>query len=364
MAGTGFTGPLGFDIDAFTGTGGMCYEPGLLSPPPVPQSIGVTGVVASGAQPAAKMRDLLVTAVAGPVRAVEEQTITFRATGFNLNDPTAAEKRQINWVVKFTKLKPDTSNGVASQRLVPGEVIQTYLTHGDELIFDVPKDCAGKSSVAMAYRNSPSLNVSAWTRVGSDARTPSGPTWHTKFANSNRTADLSASFKTKWEKFEKALIKAGASVDISSTLRPKERAYLMHYSWRLRHGQLKSHEIPEQAAVAIEWTHSNAHGERDEPASRKAATALNLKYGMAQQASLKSNHIKGDAIDVYIHWSGDLTIEDAKGTKKTIKGEPRHGGKGKKKDGQFGNKDLHAVGKTYGVLKLFSDPPHWSETGR
>ena len=54
-----------------------------------------------------------------------------------------------------------------------------------------------------------------------------------------------------------------------------------------------------------------------------------------------------------IGWNGDLTLANARGQAVTIDTEPRSGM----------NPRLHAVGKTYGVMKLASDPPHWSDDG-
>jgi hypothetical protein len=54
-----------------------------------------------------------------------------------------------------------------------------------------------------------------------------------------------------------------------------------------------------------------------------------------------------------VEWDGDLKIKQKNGTTKTIGSLPRSGL----------NHDLWAVGATYGVLKLPSDPPHWSSNG-
>ena len=74
---------------------------------------------------------------------------------------------------------------------------------------------------------------------------------------------------------------------------------------------------------------------------------------MAFPASLTSLHIKGEAVDMTIGWAGTLSIADAAGQVHAI-GGPRSG---------ESNANLHAVGATYGVKKLLSDPPHWSSTG-
>ena len=70
-------------------------------------------------------------------------------------------------------------------------------------------------------------------------------------------------------------------------------------------------------------------------------------------AVLDSNHLTGQAIDMDISWSGTLKIKNAKGDEVEITSAPTNGG----------NKDLQALGETYGVKKLASDPPHWSFDG-
>lgn len=52
--------------------------------------------------------------------------------------------------------------------------------------------------------------------------------------------------------------------------------------------------------------------------------------------------------------AGPLKIADASGKIVTINTTPRTGAD---------NKQLHAVGKTYGVIKLVADHPHWSDNG-
>jgi hypothetical protein len=77
-------------------------------------------------------------------------------------------------------------------------------------------------------------------------------------------------------------------------------------------------------------------------------------YGIAFQPALTSRHTAGRAIDMTINWEGDLEINKKDGTTVIITTSPRNGN----------NPELHAVGASYGVFKLVSDPPHWSDDGR
>ena len=54
-----------------------------------------------------------------------------------------------------------------------------------------------------------------------------------------------------------------------------------------------------------------------------------------------------------IGWTETLKIKRKNGTEKEIESLPRTGL----------NNDLWGIGETYRVLKLPSDPPHWSSTG-
>ena len=55
-----------------------------------------------------------------------------------------------------------------------------------------------------------------------------------------------------------------------------------------------------------------------------------------------------------IGWNGTLAIRDATGSVRKLDA-PRTGD---------ANRELHQVGASYRVLKLVSDPPHWSDDGR
>jgi hypothetical protein len=68
---------------------------------------------------------------------------------------------------------------------------------------------------------------------------------------------------------------------------------------------------------------------------------------MAHSAVLVSRHTQKRAIDMTISGVVGKSINDASGKATAIKSL----------------KDLNAVGKSYGVVKLVSDPPHWSDDG-
>ena len=175
----------------------------------------------------------------------------------------------------------------------------------------------------------------------------SGPSWVARFPGSRSTADLSPTFGPAVDAFIAAMRAGGAAVHVSSTFRPPERAYLMRFCWLIANGLIDESEVPPKQGVDIDWVHPT-HEQ-----SVTAARAMVQGYGMAHIAALTSRHTEKRAVDMTITWNGNLAIRTAAGIARTISSVPRSGA----------NTELHAVGASYGVVKLVSDPPHWSEDG-
>lgn len=183
--------------------------------------------------------------------------------------------------------------------------------------------------------------------------TLSGPAWVAQFPTSTSLSTLVTPFKANATSFVNALRAAGATVSIAATYRPLERAYLMHYSYKVANGTIQPDAVPAMAGVDIQWDHRNANGSLDLAASRSAAQQMVAGYQIVSAPALVSNHTRGLAIDMTISWTGTLTIGKADGTNAVITSTPTTGA----------NTDLHAVGATYTVIKLLNDPPHWSADG-
>jgi hypothetical protein len=193
----------------------------------------------------------------------------------------------------------------------------------------------------------------------------SGPAWVSKFPTSKSVDDLADGFRQNVEAFVAALKTAGATISINATRRPRQRAYLMHFSWRIAKNKIapadakKFRPNPGEDDVDIQWVHVKPGGGADIAASRTAAKKMVDAYGTGGSTvapSLVSNHIRGTAIDMSVKWTGTLSIKNKAGAVVTITSTPR----------SSVNLDLIKVGRTYGV-KHFSppeaDPPHWSLTG-
>lgn len=184
----------------------------------------------------------------------------------------------------------------------------------------------------------PKLSGSAWWRANQG-----------RYPNSRSTDDLESGFRSRVEDFLTALRAAGASVTVSSTRRNADRAFLMHYSWKVAYGEVDPADVPRRSGVEIDWD----HGDVDK--SREAAREMVRLFGMAHIASLTSNHISGRAIDMSIAWKGTLEVTRPAPLLWRIESTPRSGD----------NRDLQELGASvFDVRKLRSDPPHWSYNGR
>jgi hypothetical protein len=193
-----------------------------------------------------------------------------------------------------------------------------------------------------------------WTQLaaGTGTKPPlSGADWwnanQAKYPNSAAIADLVQPFRDRVTAFVTAMRDAGATVAVSATRRNATRAWLMHYSWCVAKGSVAPKDVPATPGCTIVWDHG------DLAASKAGAQQMVDLFGIAYEPSLTSRHIEGRAIDMTIGWTGTLKMRDKAGATRKLDA-PRTGD---------ANHDLHIVGASYGVIKLLSDPPHWSDDG-
>jgi hypothetical protein len=196
---------------------------------------------------------------------------------------------------------------------------------------------------------------------------PSGPAWARKFPASREIKDLSEPFRGDVTRFIDAMTRAGIHERTISTLRPYERAYLMHYSWLIANDDIDPRDVPAfvpkkgQSPVDICWVHATGPGVPDLAASVKAAEQMVKAFGIDPKntipPALDSVHTRGQAIDMTTTWTGErITIREANGHEVTIDTTPHDGI----------NSGLIAVGRSYGVIHLqpaSHDPNHWSING-
>jgi len=201
-------------------------------------------------------------------------------------------------------------------------------------VADVPAGSAANISSTVASVPHAALEVS-------------GAQWVARYPTSTSLGDLVPAFSKAVTRFIAAIEAAGGSVAISATYRPPERAYLMHYAWAIAKEGASPTSIAAKAGVNIDWAHLDAKGKSDQKAAVKAALAMVNGYGMAHSAVLVSRHTEKRAIDMTISGVVGKSVNDANGKAIAIKSL----------------RDLNPVGKSYGVVKLVSDAPHWSDDG-
>src|SRR5512147_1511303 len=172
---------------------------------------------------------------------------------------------------------------------------------------------------------------------------PSGGQWAARYPTSSKVEDLIEPFRENVSRFLDALRAGGAAVTVSATYRPAERAYLMHWSCMIAKSGQDPAAVPPVDGVPIDWTHGG-----DLAAARKAAADMVARYDIAFPAALVSRHTQRRAIDMTIRFPLIPTIvRDAGGSERSFAAQV----------------DLVPIGRTYGVVKLASDPPHWSDDG-
>lgn len=180
----------------------------------------------------------------------------------------------------------------------------------------------------------------------------SGKAWVSRFPTDKTTAGLELAFRRNVQRFITAMEAAGIKVKVNATRRPRERAYLMHWAWRIVKEGYDVRFVPKMDGVDIQWDHG------DPAMSKTAAREMVKAYGLAYRPSLTSRHIadpgKALAIDMSIDWTGVVTMHDADGNDVLLSAAL----------GTENNPVLHRVGASYGVHKLVKDPPHWSSDGR
>lgn len=183
----------------------------------------------------------------------------------------------------------------------------------------------------------------------------SGPVWCNRFPGSADTSTLRPDFRDNCDAFIAAITAAGAHKHISSTYRPPERAYLMHWAHLIVKNGFDPAMVPPMAGVNIKWDHPTLEASVD-GASQMSDGFQTQGLAANTPPALNTLHTSREAIDITITWTGTLNIANKDGTITEINTLPRTGM----------NLQLKAVGATYGVKKFIggnADKPHWSTTG-
>lgn len=169
----------------------------------------------------------------------------------------------------------------------------------------------------------------------------SGQEWCSQFPTSVSLDDLAEPFQAKAKAFIDALEAVGCKVPISATYRPSERAWLMHWCCMIAFAKQDPASVPATEGIDIQWDHGNSVD------SIGAATAMAKGYGIVYPAALTSRHTQRLAIDMEIIFPEGQYALNLPHTQ-IVSGQPS---------------TIYAAGASYGVIKLLSDPPHWSNDG-
>jgi hypothetical protein len=236
---------------------------------------------------------------------------------------------------------------------------------------------SGSPSAAAAPSSPGSPSAPGTTAVDDQAKAKrlSGKHWQAtasqKWPESSRIEDLSDEFRPKAQAFIAMLSDNKIQVDVASTKRPTERAYLYHYCLDVAAGRVDAADVPKLATVDIEWD----HGDADK--SKAAAQEMADAFGLVGVAAYPSNHSGGNALDMKMDFSGNtkdgknaVAYKKSPGdeeTKRELKVDDEAvigtSARGKNIPG-IANRTLSLAGKDYGVIRAINnDIVHWSSTG-
>lgn len=222
------------------------------------------------------------------------------------------------------------------------------------------------------------------TESNKNNRELSGSIWVKRYNGSKNIEDLEENFRKCVKKFIEALEntqiieqddkpKKGtdgktkkAKYEIGSTFRPKERAYLMHWSFKVALLDFDVTKVPPMEGVAINWDHGDP--KESKAAAKEMVDGYGFDKNLLSEKNLKSekpttpspttNHANRTAIDLAITWDENckLKIKKADGVETTISSPPPNST----------NPDLIDVAKGYGLIHYIhveKDMNHWSLDG-
>lgn len=141
--------------------------------------------------------------------------------------------------------------------------------------------------------------------AGERVKLPSGMAWVGRYPISKLEEDLNSDFDSDVRKFTTLLQKAGARVEFVSTLLPPERAYLMHWAWRIAKEGFDPQAVPDMKDVNIQWWHG------DYKASLDAAWEMVHGFKISEQKEpppLVDDYTEGNVVALRIRWSGKLVL--------------------------------------------------------
>lgn len=183
---------------------------------------------------------------------------------------------------------------------------------------------------------------------------PSGASWIDRYPPSQRLQDLDSNFGSDVREFISVLEKGGATVEILATQIPPERAYLMHWAWRIVKEGLDPRSVPYMDGVDVRWQHG------DLGASREAAWSMVHGYGIEEldePPPLVSPYTEGQVVAMRVRWRGALRLYPDTPQEQIITSNPQDGT----------NLDVMTLAEIHGLEHLLtvpdSDEVHWAMPG-
>jgi hypothetical protein len=206
------------------------------------------------------------------------------------------------------------------------------------------------------------LSGSHWQKITND-----------KWPESSKVEDLSDGFRPKAQAFIEMLKQNKIDLEVSSTKRPPERAYLYHYCLEVAAGRVQPADVPKLPTVDIEWDHDDA--EKSKTAAKEMADA----FGLVGVAAYPSNHSGGNALDMKMNFKANAkegknaitykvstTDKDSVSRDLKVDDEATIGTSARSKVIQdIGDRELSKAGKDFGAIRAINnDIVHWSLDGK
>ncbi len=206
---------------------------------------------------------------------------------------------------------------------------------------------------------------------------PLGPNWSARFENPSDREGLEAALSEVAPDFRARVVNLldqleaqGAEVYLTSTVRKRERGYLMwgaFYLSRSPNDEVLAARVREITAlnekwklnIPIQWQHPEGLAATKE-AARQMSDAYDVVYATRRGAQF-SDHYDGDAVDfVALGLPRTLSLEAPDGAKKTFNlsdpSQPR--------DISLTPGLVRWVERHFGFKKLLSDYPHWNDAAK
>jgi len=298
---------------------------------------------------------------------MEEASIRARQIS---QEPAAMDRGHRGAVTSRSDGRHDLEAILTLQRLAGNQAVEMLLQRAPE---GAPPATVTTTAPGTAPATAPGTAPAA--PAAPDPAKLSGAHWKAtadaKWADSSSLSDLDSGFKASMDKFLEMLTANNITTGEYTTKRPKQRAYLLHFSVEVKNGTTAPKDVPKEDGVDIIWDHG------DDAKSKKAAGEMVDAFGIVGPAALISNHIAGNAIDMKFDFTkmvkdkdGNNTItykKDGKEVSRPLKiaDEAVMGVKAKGRSiSSIGDRELSKAGEDFGVKRhIDNDIVHWSTTG-